>query len=73
MSHLDTENKFHFMRESATQESLGSIQMRRLKDGSVEIIAEESTKKWNGKRWHTNTAYIIITKEQAAKLVEVLK
>lgn len=71
MSHLDTENKFHCMRESATEESLGSIQMRRLKDGSIEIIAEESTKKWDGKRWHTSVAYLTLTKEQAVKLAEV--
>jgi len=71
-SHLDTNNKFHCMRESATEESLGSIEVRRLKDGDLEIIAEESTKKWNGKRWHTSTAYLKITKEQAMKLLEAL-
>lgn len=72
-SHLDTDSKFHCMRESATEESFGSIQVRRLKDGDVEIIAEESTKKWNGKRWHTSTAFLKISKEQAAKLLEALQ
>ncbi|UYE95893.1 hypothetical protein KNLIENLN_00081 [Sinorhizobium phage NV1.1.1] len=71
--HLDTDTKFHCSRESATEESFGSIQVRRLKDGDVEIIAEESTKKWNGKRWHGSSVFLKLSKEQAEKMLEALK
>ncbi len=73
MSKLDTDTKFHCSRESATEESVGSIEVRRLKDGTVEVVAEESTKKWNGKRWHTSYAYLKLSDDQARKLMEALK
>lgn len=65
---LDTDNKFHFVASSATKETLASIQVHRLKDGSVEITVEESTKKWNGKRWHSSIAFVRLDAEQAVKL-----
>lgn len=73
MSAIDTDTKFYCHREGALEENFGSIEVRRLKDGDVEIIAEESTKKWNGKRWHTSTAFLTLSKEQAAKLMEALR
>ncbi|QWY83216.1 hypothetical protein [Rhizobium phage RHph_X2_25] len=71
--HLDTDTKFHCSRESATEESFSSIEVRRLKDGDVEIIAAESTKKWDGKRWHGSMVFLKISADQAAKLADALR
>lgn len=72
MSQLDTARKFHNSHESATQESHASIEVTPLREGRVQIVAEQSTKKWNGKKWHTDTVIFSLSAEQAAKLREAL-
>lgn len=56
--------------DSPTITALRTLEANRLADGSVELIVNESTKKYNGERWSTRTVSIAITAEQWQQLLE---
>lgn len=72
MSHLDKANEFHVSRDSATEEMVGCLKVFRRADGKVEVWAEESTKKWDGKKWHSRFVCLTLNADQVTKLREAL-
>jgi hypothetical protein len=70
--HLDTKVKFHASREAAVETSIASIEVHVLRDGSVEFICEQSTKKFDGKRWHSESVILTLSPDQVAQLKAAL-
>lgn len=72
MHTLDTDRKFHDSSKSPTQEKHASVEVTPLRDGCFQVLAEQSTKKWDGKKWHTDMVTLTLTEDQVAKLREAL-
>lgn len=65
---LDTADRFHMSVSTPAYEKEASIEVFPRKDGSVEIVAAQATRKSTGKNWRSEMVSMTLQPDQVAAL-----